>query len=117
MARSYGRKPRDGGSGAPVDPAVSLRDQTIKLYDKRDGNGADWAAAAIASLRVSFFCLQNLPEDDPDRAAIARRAHEFAYNLMARTPDSDAPFTATGDRPQRLVFSMTDPAPEHDPSR
>ena len=115
MARSYGRKPRGGGSGAPVDPAVSLRDLTVKLYDKRDGNGADWAAAAIASLRVSFFCLQNLPEGDPNRAAITRRAHDFAYNLMAGSPDSDAPFTATGDRPQRLVFSMTDPAPKPGP--
>ena len=115
MSRSYGRKPRGGGSGAPVDPAVSLRNQTVKLYDKGDGHGSDWAAAAIASLRVAFFCLQNLPEGDPNRAAITRRAHDFAYNLMAGSPDSDAPFTAGGDRPQRLVFSMTDPAPKPGP--
>lgn len=115
MARTYGRKQRGGGSGVPVDPAVSLRDLTVKLYDKGDGHGADWAAAAIASLRVAFFCLQNLPADDPNRVAITRRAEEFAYNLMVGTPDSDAPFTAAGDRPQRLVFSMTDPAPKPGP--
>lgn len=112
VARSYGRKRRGGSSGAPVDATVSLCDQTIKLYDKQDSNGADWAAEAIVSLQVAFFCLQNLPEDDPSRAAITRRAHDFAYSLMAGSPDSDAPFTATGDRPQRSGVLNDGPGPE-----
>ena len=115
MARPYGRQAR--GGKAKVDPALALRAQAVTLFDSGDGHGADWAAAAVASLRVAFYCLQNLPADSADRGAITRRAHDFAYGLMVGTPDSDAPFAAGEDKPQRLAFSMAEPAPGHDPDR
>lgn len=117
MSRYPAKRSRGGGSRGQVDPALELRDLTTRLYDTGDGHGTDWVAAAIASFRVSFYALQNIPADSADRAAITRRAHDFAYNLMAGTPDSGTPFTAGGARPERAAFTMTDPEPGHDPHR
>lgn len=120
MSRPYGRRSRGGGGNrVQVDPATSLHDLTVKLFDKGDGHGANWAEGAEALFRCAFAFLRNIPADSPAVASIARRAHDAAYSVMAGCEDSGAPYKPAGTAtvPSKAAFTMTDPVPGHDPSR
>ena len=97
-----------------MEPATALHEAAVKLFDKGDGHGADWAAAAEASFRCAFAFLQQLPAGDADRAAMTRRVHDVAYNLMVGNPDSGTPYRSGNAGPSRPAFTMTDPAPGHE---
>lgn len=117
VSRYSPKRSRGSGSRIPVDPATQLHDLTVKLFDKGDGHGANWAEGAEALFRCAFAFLRNIPADSPAVASIARRAHDAAYNLMAGSEDSDAAYTAANAKPSRPAFTMADPVPGHDPSR
>lgn len=118
VARPYGRRSRGGGGNrVQVDPATSLHDLTVKLFDKGDGHGANWAEGAEALFRCAFVFLRNVPADSPAVASIARRAHDAAYSLMAGCEDSGAPYKAAGPAPSRAASTMVDPAPAPDRDR
>jgi hypothetical protein len=50
--------------GPPADPVTELRAYAVKLHDKGDGHGVDWAKVAEMALRVGFSCLRELPTDE-----------------------------------------------------
>jgi hypothetical protein len=70
------------GRMPPPDPVTALRDYAIKLHDKGDGHGADWARVVETAFRVWFLCL------DERAQTVARRVHDGAYNRLAGSPDS-----------------------------
>jgi hypothetical protein len=78
---------------------TALRAYAIKLHDKEDGHGVDWARVAETLFRVGFSCLRELPPGDKGLHSVARRAHDAAYSLMIDAPDSGTPYTA--DRPEK----------------
>lgn len=111
MSRYSPKRSRGGGSRIAVDPATQLHDLTVKLFDKGDGHGANWAEGAEALFRCAFVFLRNIPADSPAVASIARRAHDAAYSLIAGSEDSGAPYKVTGAAASEPAFTMTDPAP------
>lgn len=118
MGKPYGQKRggygRNGGGKVEIDPAIKLHELTVKLFDKGDGHGADWAAAAEVSFRCAFAFLRQVPPDDPRGATIARRALDAATGLVVGSEDSGTPYTATSARPPAPAFTMSDPSPGHD---
>lgn len=91
---------------------TALRDYAIKLYDKGDGRGVDWAKVAETLMKVGFSCIDELPPNDDRAQQVVRRTHGGAYNRMAGTPDDGTPYTA--DRPERPPFNPAGPAPDYD---
>jgi hypothetical protein len=81
------------GRTPPPDPVTALRDFAIKLHDKGDGRGIDWARAAETVFRVAFSCLDEAKGDERARS-VARRVHDGAYSRMAGSPDSETPYAA-----------------------
>ena len=97
----------------PVDPVTALRNYAIRLHEKGDGHGVDWARVAEACFRVGFGCLRELPPDDKGLHSVARRAHDAAYGLMTGSPDSGTPYMAA--QPERLSAApYLTPSPELD---
>jgi hypothetical protein len=47
----------------PADPATALRDAAVKLHDRGDGHGVDWATAAAFLLKAAFSCLDEAKGD------------------------------------------------------
>lgn len=52
----------------------------VKLYDRRDGQGADWRAVNEALFLAAFAVLDRL--SDGERKSIARDVHARAYDRM-----------------------------------
>ena len=91
----------------------ALRAYAIKLYDKGDGNGVDWARVAGDCFRIGFGLLRELPPDDKGLHSVARRAHDASQSLMTGSPDSSTPYTAPKpERPPSTPGMM--PSPELD---
>ena len=119
MGKPYGQKRggygRSGGGKVQMEPATALHEAAVKLFDKGDGHGAVWAAAAEAAFRCAFAFLQHVPAGNPDRAAMTQRVHDVAYTLLVGNIDSGTPYRSGGAKPAGPAFTMGDPAPGHDP--
>lgn len=97
------RKP----SGPPADAkagGTAILAAAAKLYDRKDGHGADWQAVAEALFRAGFQVLDRLPDDQ--KQTMARRIHAGAYDRAV----GNAPGVDSG--PQRAQAPHS--APGHD---
>lgn len=83
------RPPVDAGDGA-----ARVRDMLVKLFDRKDGTGADWPLMLESLFRAGFHITDGRPDDDA-RQSIMRRVHEASYSRM--TGDSEAMRTGLGD--------------------
>ena len=83
--------------GPPADPVAALLAYAVKLHDKGDGHGVDWAKVAATGFRAAFLCLDNA-KGDARALSVARRVHDGAYTRMTGSPDSATPYT--DDRPE-----------------
>jgi hypothetical protein len=59
----------------------------MKLFDKGDGDGANWRLCAESLFRVAFEALDRLPDDQKKR--LASRVHAAAYDRASGNSDSD----------------------------
>lgn len=105
---------RGSRSGLPADPYTALRDYAIRLHDKGDGHGVDWAKVAETCCKVAFSCMRELPPGDKGLHNVARRAHDAAaYSLMTEAPDSGTPYTTErADRPSANPDPSFAPKPD-----
>ena len=90
-------------SAQPADPVTALRAYAVKLHDKGDGHGVNWARVAASLVEAGMSCLRELPHDNNNVQTVARRAHDAAYSVMMGSPDSGTPYTA--DRPEAPPFT------------
>jgi hypothetical protein len=92
--------------GPPADAkagAAGILASAVKLYDRKNGHGADWRAVAEALFTAGFQLLDRLPDDQ--RQAMARRIHAGAYDrAVGNAPGGDSALVKQG--PER--------APGHD---
>jgi hypothetical protein len=61
-----------------------VRELTVKMLDRQDGEGVDWCFTAEILFKAAFDVLDRLPGDDPlkRKYALAKRVHDGAYNRM-----------------------------------
>jgi hypothetical protein len=59
----------------------------MKLFDKGDGDGANWRLCAESLFRVAFDALDRLPDDQ--KKALARRVHAGAYDRVSGNSEGD----------------------------
>lgn len=106
MAKSSYRKALSSKPPATTEAgAAHVREFIIKLYDRQDGQGADWKLVAETLFRASFDILDKLPDDDC--RMVARRVHEGAYGRMAEGPKASPTATKAGVAAAELAPSNT----------
>jgi hypothetical protein len=77
-----------------VEGAARVRGLVMKLFDRQDGDGANWRLCAESLFRVAFEALDRLPDDQKKR--LARRVHASAYDRISGNPESDFASSKTG---------------------
>jgi hypothetical protein len=67
-----------------AEGAVRVRELTVKMLDRQDGEGVNWCFMAEILFKAAFDVLDRLPNDDPlkRKYVLAKRVHEGAYNRM-----------------------------------
>jgi hypothetical protein len=70
-----------------AEGAARVRGLVMKLFDRQDGNGANWRLCAESLFRVAFEALDRLPDDQKKR--LASRVHASAYDRLSGNPESD----------------------------
>ena len=77
-----------------AEGAARVRGLVMKLFDRGDGDGANWKLCAESLFRVAFEALDRLPDDQ--KKALARRIHAAAYDRLSGNPESDFAASKTG---------------------
>ena len=77
-----------------AEGAACVRGLVMKLFDKGDGEGANWRLCAESLFRVAFDALDRLPDDQ--KKALAGRVHAGAYDRLSGNPESDFAASKTG---------------------
>jgi hypothetical protein len=83
------KRPRRPASSGPPDGATEALRLLIELYDRQDGEAADWKLIADALFKAAFIALDKIPFEN-QRLALARRVHEGSYNRMTGDVGSGA---------------------------
>src|SRR5437588_142320 len=66
----------------PEEGAAYVRKFMLELFDRKDGEAADWSLIARTLFVAAFDAADRLPRDNA-RHALLRRVHEGAYNRLA----------------------------------
>src|ERR1700730_92193 len=95
------RKPRSTAARTPKKPAdavagaVLVRKFAIKLFDRDEGEAANWPLIADTLFKAAFDALDRSP-DDASRAALLRRVHTGSYDRLAADPAASKTPALTG---------------------
>jgi hypothetical protein len=84
------KKPADAVAGAEL-----VRKFAIKLFDREEGEAANWPLIADTLFKAAFDALDRAP-DDASRAALLRRVHTGSYDRLAADPAADKTPAMTG---------------------
>jgi hypothetical protein len=84
------KKPADAQAGA-----VLVRKFAIKLFDRDEGEAANWKLIAETLFKAAFDALDRSPDDD-GRAALLRRINGESYDRLAVDPAADKTPALTG---------------------
>lgn len=79
-SRTYRSKKDTAPPSTPEDGAKRFGELIPKVFDRKDGTGADWPLVAESLFRSAFATLDRLPPDQ--RRKLATRVHEGAYLRM-----------------------------------
>ena len=71
------KKPADAEAGAAL-----IRKFAIKLFDRDEGEAANWPLIADTLFKAAFDALDRSP-DDASRAALLRRVNAGSYDRLA----------------------------------
>jgi hypothetical protein len=87
------RPPRSSPRSPALPPAnategaAAVLQSTVKLFDRHDGEGADWRMIAETLFKAAFDVLDRLP--DNQKKPLARRVHAGAYDRLSGNSESD----------------------------
>jgi hypothetical protein len=84
------KKPADAEAGA-----VLVRKFAIKLFDREEGEAANWPLIADTLFTAAFDALDRSP-DDASRALLLRRVNAGSYDRLTADPAADKTDTLTG---------------------
>ena len=74
------KKPADSEAGAAL-----VRKFAIKLFDRDEGEAANWNLIAETLFKAAFDALDRSP-DDASRAALLRRVNTGSYDRLSADP-------------------------------
>ena len=95
------RKPRSTAARTPKKPADSeagaalVRKFAIKLFDRDEGEAANWKLIAETLFKAAFDALDRSP-DDASRVALLRRVHAGSYDRLTTDPTASETRALTG---------------------
>src|SRR3954452_21564734 len=78
---SYIKSPPSQPPADAVTGAAFVRAYMLKLYDRQDGEAADWKLIAETLFKAAFDAMDKLP--DEACRSMARRVHEGSYGRVA----------------------------------
>jgi hypothetical protein len=84
------KKPADAEAGAEL-----VRKFAIKLFDRDEGEAANWPLIADTLFKAAFEALDRSP-DDASRAALLRRVNGGSYDRLAVDHAADKTPAMTG---------------------
>src|ERR1700732_4802796 len=74
--------------------AVLVRKFAIKLFDRDEGEAANWKLIAETLFKAAFDALDRSPHDD-GRTALLRRINAGSYDRLAADPAASTPQAVT----------------------
>jgi hypothetical protein len=77
-----------------AEGAARVRGLVMKLFDRQDGEGANWRLCTDSLFRVAFEALDRLPDDQ--KKALASRVHAGAYDRLSGNSESEFAASKTG---------------------
>ena len=95
------RKGRSTAARTPKKPAgvdagaALVRKFAIKLFDRDEGEAANWKLIAETLFKAAFDALDRSP-DDACRVALLRRVHAVSYDRMTADPAASETRALTG---------------------
>jgi hypothetical protein len=98
------KKPTDAEAGAML-----VRKFAIKLFDRDEGEAANWRLIADTLFKAAFDALDRSP-DDASRAALLLRVNTGSYDRLAVDPAAGKPQAMTG-RNEAAQFDLKAPGP------
>ena len=84
------KKPADAEAGAAL-----VRKFAIKLFDRDDGDAANWKLIAETLFKAAFDALDRSP-DDASRVVLLRRVHTGSYDRLTADPAAGKTQAVTG---------------------
>jgi hypothetical protein len=84
------KKPADSEAGAAL-----VRKFAIKLFDRHEGEAANWKLIADTLFKAAFDALDRSP-DDASRVALLRRLHAESYDRLTADPAASETRALTG---------------------
>ena len=84
------KKPADSEAGAAL-----VRKFAIKLFDRDEGEAANWKLIADTFFKAAFDALDRSP-DDASRVALLRRVHTGSYDRLTADPAASETRALTG---------------------
>ena len=111
------RKPRSTAAKTPKKPAdaeagaVLVRKFAIKLFDRDEGEAANWPLIADTLFKAAFYALDKSP-DDASRVSLLRRVNAGSYDRLAADdhPAADKSPALTG-RNEAAPADLKSPGP------
>ncbi len=84
------KKPADAEAGAAL-----VRKFAIKLFDRDEGEAANWKLIAETLFKAAFDALDRSP-DDASRVALLRSVHAGSYDRLTADPAASETRALTG---------------------
>lgn len=98
MAKFVRRPPSKSKPLPPTDAAAGashVRKFMLKLFDREDGQAADWPLIAETLLREAFYAIDQVPAGDAQILKLLRRTMDGSTNRLTGGPaDKDQPVIA-----------------------
>lgn len=105
MAKSPYKRPPAQPPETPESGAALISAYALKLFDRQNGEGANWPLMASSLFKASFDALDRLPDDACRK--MAGRVHTGAYERVTEGPKGNSAASNTGPDHARSEPSNT----------